>query len=43
MRNPLAGLLAFVMKQRLAGETETNLRDEVGRRAQRLIMPFESP
>ena len=43
MRNPLAGLLAFVMKQRLAGETESNLRDEVGRRAQRLIMPFESP
>jgi len=43
MRNPLAGLLAFVMKQRLAGETEANLRDEVGRRAQRLIMPFESP
>ena len=43
LRNPLAGLLAFVMKQRLAGETESNLRDEVGRRAQRLIMPFESP
>ena len=43
MRNPLAGLLAFVMRRRLAGETEANLRDEVGRRAQRLIMPFESP
>lgn len=43
MRNPLAGLLAFVMKQRLAGESEANLRDEVARRAQRLLMPFESP
>lgn len=42
-RNPLAGLLAFVMRQRQQGETENSLRDEVARRAQRLLLPFESP
>ena len=41
--NPLAGLLAFVMERRLRGETENELRDEVGRRAQRLLIPFEAP
>lgn len=42
-RNPLAGLLAFVMHRRSQGETESSLRDEVARRAQRLLLPFESP
>lgn len=42
-RNPLAGLLAFVMHRRHQGETEDSLRDEVARRAQRLLLPFESP
>ncbi|MGM0434704.1 MAG: MotA/TolQ/ExbB proton channel family protein [Pseudomonadota bacterium] len=42
-RNPLAGLLAFVMHRRSQGETEDSLRDEVARRAQRLLLPFESP
>ncbi|XOZ32584.1 MotA/TolQ/ExbB proton channel family protein [Halomonadaceae bacterium KBTZ08] len=42
-RNPLAELLAFIMHRRSQGETEDSLRDEVGRRAQRLLQPFESP
>ena len=42
-RNPLAGLVAFVMNRRHQGETEDSLRDEVARRAQRLLLPFESP
>lgn len=42
-RNPLADMLSFVMKRRLMGETESQLTAEVTRRAQQLIIPFESP
>lgn len=42
-RNTLAGLLGFAMHRRLQGDTESSLREEVSRRAQQLILPFESP
>lgn len=42
-RNPLAGLLAFTLKQRSQEKDEQSLREEVARRAQRLFTPFEPP
>ncbi len=42
-RNPLAGVLSFAMQHRLEGEEESGLREDIARRAQRLVMPFESP
>lgn len=42
-RNPMAGLLSFAMACRLRGQTAELLREELARRAQRLVAPFESP
>ncbi|MDX1587729.1 MAG: MotA/TolQ/ExbB proton channel family protein [Oleiphilaceae bacterium] len=42
-RNPLAGLLSFAMACRQQGKSAGMLREELARRAQRLVAPFESP
>lgn len=42
-RNPMAGLLSFAMACRQQGKTAGLLREELARRAQRLVAPFESP
>ncbi|TVP54735.1 MAG: MotA/TolQ/ExbB proton channel family protein, partial [Halomonadaceae bacterium] len=42
-RNPMAGLLSFAMACRLQGQTAGLMREELARRAQRLVAPFESP
>lgn len=42
-RNTMAGLMAAAMDGRLAGRDEQNLREELARRVQRVIAPFEPP
>lgn len=42
-RNPLAGLLSYAMDCRRRGQSADSAREELARRAQRLVAPFESP
>lgn len=42
-RNPLARLTAFTLSQRWAGTDPELLREELARRSQRILAPFESP